>query len=242
MKLEPAVFNPECTTIWSFHDRGDWATHKGDYRGNFSPYIPRNVILRYSKENDLVLDPMCGSGTTLVECKLLNRNTIGIDVNKSAIELTKKRLSFPFNTQSKQKVGVGDARNLKLRAESIDLIIAHPPYLDIIKYNPQNKGDLSNIHDVSEFVSEIKKIAQESFRVLKPGKFCAILMGDTRRSGLYIPLSHHVMQAFLECGFKLKEDVIKQQYNCATTSYWRSQSEKYNFLLIMHEHLFIFKK
>ncbi|MBF0539226.1 MAG: site-specific DNA-methyltransferase, partial [Nitrospirae bacterium] len=41
----------------------------------------RNVILRYSKDNDLVLDYFCGAGTTGVECKLLNRNFIGIDIN-----------------------------------------------------------------------------------------------------------------------------------------------------------------
>jgi len=63
----------ETTTVWGFPDRGDWATHSGKYRGNWSPYIPRNVILRYSNENDVVLDQFVGSGTTLVEAKLLGR-------------------------------------------------------------------------------------------------------------------------------------------------------------------------
>ena len=40
---------------------------------NWSPYIPRNILLRYSKEGDLVLDQFAGGGTTLVEAKLLNR-------------------------------------------------------------------------------------------------------------------------------------------------------------------------
>src|SRR5208283_2581383 len=119
------------------------------------------------------------------------------------------------------------------------LIITHPPYLDIIKYNPENENDLSNIHSIEKFIEEMKKVAKESYRVLKPGKFCAILIGDTRRSGMYISLSTSVMQAFIEAGFKLKEDVIKQQWNCRATPFWTSQSKKYNFLLIMHEHLFI---
>lgn len=72
--LFPKNFELEKNTVWSFKSRGNWATHNGNYRGNWSPYIPRNVILRYSKENDLVLDYFCGSGTTAVECKLLNRN------------------------------------------------------------------------------------------------------------------------------------------------------------------------
>jgi len=75
-KLAPKDFSLESNTVWSFKSRGNWATHNGNYRGNWSPYIPRNIILRYSQENDLVLDYFCGSGTTAVECKLLNRNFI----------------------------------------------------------------------------------------------------------------------------------------------------------------------
>jgi len=47
-KFAPSTFTPETTTVWSFPDRGDWATHVGNYRGNWSPYIPRNLILRYT--------------------------------------------------------------------------------------------------------------------------------------------------------------------------------------------------
>jgi hypothetical protein len=74
----PADYKPEAWTVWSFPDRGDWATHVGNYRGNWSPYIPRNLILRYTKKGDKVLDQMMGSGTTLVECKLLGRNAVGV--------------------------------------------------------------------------------------------------------------------------------------------------------------------
>jgi len=73
----PQDYTPERTTVWSFPDRGDWATHKGNYRGNWSPYIPRNLILKCTEKGDWVLDQMMGSGTTLVEAKLLERNAIG---------------------------------------------------------------------------------------------------------------------------------------------------------------------
>ena len=85
MVYDPKEFNLEKTSIWSFKERGTWATHKGDYRGNCPPQVPRNLILKYTKENDIVLDPFCGSGTTMVECKLLNRKGIGIDVNENAL-------------------------------------------------------------------------------------------------------------------------------------------------------------
>ncbi len=81
MGWEPKDFKEETTTIWSFPQRGSWATHRNSYRGNWSPYVPRNLILRYTKPGDWVLDQFMGSGTTLVEAKLLNRNAVGIDIN-----------------------------------------------------------------------------------------------------------------------------------------------------------------
>lgn len=59
-KWKPDDFELEMTTHWSFPKRGDWATHDAKWRGNWSPYIPRNIILRYSKEGDLVLDQFAG--------------------------------------------------------------------------------------------------------------------------------------------------------------------------------------
>ena len=85
---EPKDFELQYNTVWSFPERGNWATHDSKYRGNWSPYIPRNIILRYSQEGDVVLDPFVGGGTTLVETKLLNRHGIGVDINQNALEIT----------------------------------------------------------------------------------------------------------------------------------------------------------
>jgi DNA modification methylase len=105
-----------------------------------------------------------------------------------------------------------------------------------------NPHDLSNVRDIGEYVVQMRLVAQEAYRVLKPGKFCAILMGDTRRNKHYVTIAFRVMQAFLEAGFILKEDIIKAQWNTATEGLWANLSREKNFLLIMHEHLFIFRK
>ena len=240
--MEPVSFKLETNTVWSFPERGQWATHDAGYRGNWSPYIPRNIILRYSKPNDLLLDQFVGGGTTLIEAKLLNRNIIGVDVNKTSLEICRKKVAFPYNAKSNIDIRKGDARNLDfIKDNSIDLILTHPPYANIIKYSDGIKGDLSNC-EVEEFFEEMKKVAEESYRVLKSNKFCAILMGDTRRKGNVVPLSFEVMRIFEKAGFKTKEIIIKEQHNCTMTERWRERSEKFNFLLIAHEYLFIFKK
>lgn len=243
-KLNPNNFELECTTVWSFARRGNWATHNSKYRGNWAPEVVRNLILRYSKEGNFLLDPMVGGGTTAIECKLLNRNLLALDINPEAIELTKKALEFECEHNPKIKISLNDSRDLSiLKSESIDFILNHPPYADIIKYSDKRiDGDLSNIHDLDKFCDEMEKVAYEFYRVLKKDKYCAVLIGDTRRNKMYQPLAFKVMERFLNIGFELKEDIIKHQHNCKATGFWVNKSKEYNFLLIMHEHLFVFKK
>lgn len=243
-KYQPEEFELEATNVWSYPNRGSWASHKGDYRGNWPPQMARNIIMRYSEEGDTVLDQMVGSGTTLIECKLLGRDGIGVDVNEKFLMLTRDRLDFEYENSSKQKTYVGDARNLdSIEDKSVDLIATHPPYANIITYsNRENTSDLSSIKKIDEYIAEMEKVAEECFRVLKQGKYCAILMGDTRRKKHHVPIAFRVMQTFLEVGFILKEDVIKHQWNCKATGFWLKRSKKYNFLLLMHEHLFVFRK
>lgn len=237
-------FNEETTTVWSFPQRGNWATHKASYRGNWAPQIPRNVILKYTQEGDLVLDPMVGAGTTLIEAKLLNRDAIGIDINLQAVKSAKDALKFEVENKSSQECYVGDARKLeKIANDSIDLISTHPPYLNIIKYSEVPiQGDLSNIGNLSKFIAEFEPAVKEFYRVLRPDHYCAILIGDTRRHRHYIPLAFNIMSLFLKNGFILKEDIIKIQHNCQTTPRWSSEAKKYDFYLIMHEHLLVFRK
>lgn len=245
----PKNFREETTTVWSFKQRGNWATHDGRYRGNWSPYIPRNVILKYSKPGDTVLDYFVGGGTTAVEAKLLGRRCIARDINHAAVGLTKENLKFiPQKTLSESyptyepAVSVGDARDLSdISDESIDLICAHPPYAGIINYSSKVEGDLSKV-SIEDFLKEMKRVAMESHRVLKPGGKCAILVGDTRKKKHVIPIGFQTINVFLNAGFRLKELVIKRQHNCKTTGFWYEKSIKYNFLLLAHEYLPIFEK
>jgi len=267
IRYQPSNFELEKTNVWSFPERGKWATHQGNFRGNWPPQMARNIIIRYSRLGETVLDQMCGSGTTLIECKLLKRNAIGVDINPDFIMLTRDRLNFDYALLESEnaiiKTYVGDARNLNLiDDESIHLIATHPPYASIIPYSKQKKirGDLSAVHSIKEYIEGMKKIADESYRVLKPGRFCAILVGDTRRHRHHVPIAFRVMQAFLDAGFILREDIVKYQWNTKTTrekwggltktadECWINIDKKarrryyMDFYLLYYEHLFIFRK
>jgi DNA modification methylase len=84
-------------------------------------------------------------------------------------------------------------------------------------------------------------VAVETYRVLAPNRHCAVLIGDTRRHKHYVPLSVRVLEQFLDVGFILREDIIKLQHRMrGTREKWRGRS--YDFYLIAHEHLYVFRK
>lgn len=242
--LQPKHFQEERGTVWSFKQRGNWATHDGRYRGNWSPYIPRNIVLKYSQPGDLVLDYFVGGGTTAIEAKLLGRRCIARDINPEAIALTRNNLAFPAPVEHnyEPEVSTGDARALLgIPDESVDLICAHPPYAGIINYSLGLEGDLSRCA-LPDFLAQMGQVAGESYRVLRPGGKCAILIGDTRQAKRVVPIGFQVISVFLEAGFVLRELIIKRQHNCKTTGFWYTRSIQHNFLLLAHEYLPVFEK
>lgn len=245
---QPRNFREETRSVWSFRQRGNWATHDGRYRGNWSPYIPRNVILKYSGPGHIVLDYFVGGGTTAIEAKLLGRRCIARDINPAAVALALDNLNFhvPLGLSEgpvyEPQVAVGDARDLSdIPDGSIDLICAHPPYAGIIGYSAAAEGDLSQL-PLSDFLHEMGRVARESLRVLKPGGKCAILIGDARKSRHVVPIGFQTMRVFLDAGFVLRELIIKRQHHCKATGFWYARSLQHNFLLLAHEYLPVFEK
>jgi len=256
------------TTVWSFPERGSWATHRGDYRGNWAPQIPRALILKYTNPGETVLDPMVGSGTTCIEALLLNRNCIAVDINYNAVILTHHRLYYLTKVLRERKpkslvdyaknssgagntfssvwyrVYHGDARKLdKVPDNSIDLVATHPPYFNIIEYGEQRvEGDLSRTTSLEEYLTLFRQAAKEIYRVLKPGGVLGILIGDTRIKKHYVPITHYALMILLDVGFVLKEEVIKIQHKMKTTREIWSKLKDRDFLLIYHEKLFILEK
>lgn len=202
--------------------------------------MPRNLILRYSNPGEWVLDQFVGSGTTLVEAKLLNRNAVGVDINPQSVSISETNLQFQCEANSKIFIRNGNATDLHfIKDGHIDFVCTHPPYADIIKYSKGIEGDMSLLA-MDEFLKEMQKVAEESYRVLKRGKMCAVMIGDIRKCGKVVPLGFRVMECFLRVGFANKEIIIKEQHNCRSTDYWWKQTN--HFLLLAHEYIFVFQK
>ena len=181
-----------------------------------------------------------GSGTTLVEAKLLNRNAIGVDINPQSVLISQTNLQFQCETKSKIHIRNANATDISfIKNSKIDFICTHPPYANAIKYSKNIEGDISLL-SADEFLAQMQLVAQESYRVLKKGKMCAVMIGDIRKYGKVIPLGFQVMECFLQAGFSSKEIIIKEQYNCQSTKYWEKRDN--DFLLLAHEYIFVFQK
>jgi len=80
-------------SLWVLDKRDNSGAHNAGYWGNFIPQIPNQFLKRYTKQGDWVLDTFLGSGTTLIECKRLGRNGIGVELNPKVVELAEKNIS-----------------------------------------------------------------------------------------------------------------------------------------------------
>ena len=204
-------FSLQFHSVWQMSRRHDpfFGVNGTIYPGTFPIMVPINCILRYSREGDLVLDPMAGSGTTLVACAMLNRLGLGVDVNPEAERAKNKRFAIVEKKTpglrpelDRQRFILGDARDLRFLDDgSVDLMVGHPPYLDMMDYGPA-----ATIKDVSGFHRFLREILSESIRVLRSGRFCCFQIGPFAARNL--PLHHFLLQHALDLGFVFEDEIV----------------------------------
>jgi DNA modification methylase len=240
-------------SLWIFDKRDTSGAHKAGYWGNFIPQIPNQLLRRFTKKGDWVLDPFLGSGTTLIECKRLGRNGVGIELNKDVIEFAGLNIDKEKNPHNvATNIILSDSTRLDFKSElkqmkidSFQFLILHPPYWDIIKFSSK-KDDLSNSKSIDEFLNLFGKVVDNTYPLLDKGRYCAVVIGDKYSSGEWIPLGFYVMQEMIKRGLVLKSTIIK---NFDQTTAKRNQKELWRyralaggFYIFKHEYIFLFKK
>lgn len=220
----------QVTTLWDYPSQDYGDTHQGrpGYKGATPSYIIWNLLQRYTKERDLVIDPCAGSGTTLDVARDLNRKALGYDVHPSRKDIFRV-----------------DAR--KLPAEltgKVDFVFIDPPYSTHIDYGPDPR-DIGKL-DASgpEYYAAMDQVFGEIFRVLKPGKHTGLYVSDSYVHGEgFYPIGFELFQRLLARGFEPVDIVAVTRHNrTLEMGNYRKAAEEQNFFLRGFNYLFILRK
>lgn len=250
---------PEIITdsLWQFDKRDDTGGHELNYRGNFVPQIVQQALWRYTKKHDIVLDLFVGSGTTAIECLRQERRCIGVDLNYEVLTPVADKLDPDFNhpdlafihgdsSATMMRHDIWQLLGDKWNADSVDLVILHPPYGDIIQFS-QDERDLSTM-DLNGFLRSFAGVAENAYQLLRWGRFAVLVMGDAYQKGEWIPLGYHCMAQMKAFGFRLKSICVKNMSGNEGGSggknknLWRYRCFAGGFYRFAHEQIFIFQK
>ena len=245
-------------TLWLLGARAKNGPHVGDYWGNFVPQIPRQVLLRFSKRGEVVVDLFSGMGTTLIECRHLGRHGIGVELNAAVAARSRERICLAENLYAiSTKVLVGDATAAEtvaaVRAElaalgraQADCVILHPPYHDIIRFGDDPR-DLSNAPSLAAFLEAFARAAANAHALLRPGRFMALVIGDIFSRSDLVPLGFECMRVCREAGFRLRAINVKdiqgnERGKGRSENLWRYRALRQGFYIFKHEYVMIFRK
>jgi len=220
----PPIFS---TTLWDYPKQSYGATPKGNnkYPGVTPAFIIYNLIWRYTKPGDLVLDPMAGSGTTIDVCKEERRRVTAFDI-----------------VPTREDIIQADARALPLEDGVVDLVFIDSPYGDNIKYNdhPRNIGHIPATEE--RFYDELEKVMVECNRVMKEGAVLGWLIGDQWAKGVFIPVGLRIYERLTKHFEPIDIVCVVRRNQASNTPFWQSKALQHNFFLRGFKYLIIVKK
>ena len=224
---KPAL-RPQVTTMWDYPSQ-NYEGKQGDihYKGATPSYIIWNLLQRYTKEKDLVIDPCAGSGTTLDVARDLNRRALGYDVAPTRKDIFRV-----------------DARKLPAELTAkVDFVFIDPPYSTHIEYSddPRCIGKLDAAGP--DYYKAMEQVIVEIHRVLKPGRHMALYVCDSfvKGKGFY-PIGFELF-AILRKHFEPVDIIaVTRRNKTLEMGNYRKAADEGNFFLRGFNYLFIMKK
>ena len=196
------------------------------FQGATPTYVPWNLISRYTREGDLVVDPFCGGGTTLDVARSLGRRALGYDV-----------------APQREDVFRADARQLPLESEKADFVFMDPPYSTHLSYS----GDAACIGELDAhsdaYFEAMDRVFAEADRILRDRRYMAVYCSDSfKKKQGFVGIGAR-FYAMLEQRFRPIDHVavVRGNRKLEHPGFHRAAAEQ-NFFLRGFNHLLIFKK
>lgn len=246
----------ETDSLWLIPSRERGAGHQLDYHGGFVPQIATQVLLRYSRRGDVVLDLFLGSGTTAIEAVRLGRRCVGMELKPDLVAYVRGKLPaesliadvrlLEGDSGSSDAVEKARAALATLDQDSAQVLILHPPYHDIIQFSDR-PDDLSNSSTLGEFLARFEAVARNGYALLESGRFAALVVGDKYARGELVPLGFLCMARMNEVGFRTRALVVKniegnEKGKGRASNLWRYRALAGGFYIFKHEYVMIFQK
>jgi DNA modification methylase len=182
---------------------------KALHPATFSEADVERLIRLFTKAGERVLDPFLGSGSALIACANSGRQGVGIELSEHWAQVARERIGAEVGEAPGLEVLCGDARTVLpgLEAESFDFVVTSPPYWSILtrkaglkaKREREDKNlptqysedpdDLGNVESYEGFLAQLGEVFAECCRVLRPGKYMAVIVSDFRQ-GPHFHLFH----------------------------------------------------
>lgn len=226
--IEKPPLELQTTTLWDYPSQHYGDDMQGDkaYEGATPSYVVWNLLQRYTKRKDLVVDPMCGSGTTLDVARDLERRALGYDL-------------APFRSD----IFRADARKLPLEPEKADFVFVDPPYSTHIEYsdNPACIGKLDAASPA--YFEAMGKVIGEIHRVLRKEHCMALYCSDSFKKGQpLLPIGFRLF-AIMERLFEPVDIIAVTRHNrTMKRRHWHTSAVEGNYFLRGFNYLFIMKK
>lgn len=220
------------TTLWEYPSQHYGDAIQGDkhYVGATPSWVIWQLLQRYTREKDLIVDPMCGSGTTIDVARDLGRRALGYDLH-----------------QVRQDVFRADARHLPLEDGKADFVFIDPPYSTHVTYSddPRCIGTLDAGGDDggAAYYAAMREVISEIHRVLRDRRYMALYVSDSFRKGRpFMPIGFELF-AILRERFRPVDIVCVARGNAKLgRGNWRKAAEEGNFFLRGFNYLLLMKK
>jgi modification methylase len=228
----PLAVWPCAQTSSQYQRAGRYLPASTAHPAKMLPELARRIIAEYSPPGGLVVDPMCGIGTTLVEAAALGRHAAGVELEPRWAELARANVGFalPDEQARRGQVRLGDARQLAGvladLAGTVDLVATSPPYAcdvgmidkrawlagrslcrrDTLNYSSE-RANLGHARG-DRYVAELACVYAGCFAVLRPGGLLVVVTKNLRRRGRVLDLATITVELATQAGFQYLQHVV----------------------------------
>ncbi len=207
-KLSKEEWREYTKTVWHIANVSD-----PDHPAVFPPEIPSRLIKLFSFQDETVLDPFAGLGTTALAALALGRRALSIDQNEAYVARLQSERARLNGSSHLLDARLGDARYdlADVPDNSIGLAVTSPPYWNKADYGA-GEANLGSIASYPAFIRSLRPVFEEVYRVLAPGRKFGVVTANvnqhTDHGLLTFPLATDTVLLLRDLGFVLINELI----------------------------------